>query len=809
MAENIVIEFSAETSDIDAAFSKLQDNEKKISQGAKQTTGEFDKLNASIKNVGVTAAASLTLDKSKDIKKSVDAVDSLKKRIAEAVRETQNLAAAYGALDPRTQAAAKNAANLKDELNKVNKQIDALNPGAKFNAFIQVAGNLTGGLAAAQGAMALFGAESEDAQKTLVKLAGALNLAQGLNAIAGLSDSVKNLKSVLGLTQVATQGVTVATKGMAAANVTAATTANTATVATKGFTSALTANPIFLAVAAVTALTTAFVLLGDDIDEAEESLNNLNKSFQEFDNQSNIRSRNAKEVVDSIQDEIDILKAKGENLVVIADKEKELLTTKIGTNKSQIAANELEIESIRKLQDERFRLGKLQGDAGKEEREKSFARIQELINSNRDIEEENKRHATALKIIDINLSKELADESKKRGADKVKQEKNNDDDILKAKQSLAKRIRDLNTSLIEDEFARSEQELKDRFDDEIDIYAEQADKKLITLEEFNKLYTKREEKLTADLLALEKRRADLILKQDDELGRRRKAQAEKDAQEVAEAVEYWDEYTQKKREEKLLSTIDGTVNFINSLAEAFSQGSARKIEALDEELEAVLSIYDKEAKANQDLFNKKIISEKEFSKVEEEIQKKREASEEATRKKKNEIARRELNIKKAAASFEAIVNTAIAVTKALKDGGIPLALLVAAAGAIEVATIQAQQPPKFAKGTLSVPGHGNQDTVHALLTPGEAVIPQREAREYRPSLSAIYHRKIKPKDLNELVEWKLKGGNTNVTATIDHDKLASAIVWQMNVYGKKGVHITNWDALAQMISGGSLYKRGI
>jgi TP901 family phage tail tape measure protein len=40
------------------------------------------------------------------------------------------------------------------------------------------------------------------------------------------------------------------------------------------------------------------------------------------------------------------------------------------------------------------------------------------------------------------------------------------------------------------------------------------------------------------------------------------------------------------------------------------------------------------------------------------------------------------------------------------------------------------RPKKFAQGVVSVPGSGNRDTVPAMLTPGEAVIPKKMAQKY-------------------------------------------------------------------------------
>jgi hypothetical protein len=79
-------------------------------------------------------------------------------------------------------------------------------------------------------------------------------------------------------------------------------------------------------------------------------------------------------------------------------------------------------------------------------------------------------------------------------------------------------------------------------------------------------------------------------------------------------------------------------------------------------------------------------------------------------------ARRMKSVRKA----EAIMNTAVAVTKVMPD--LISMALVAAKGAVEIATIDAQQ---FAKGGI-VQGAGNQDTVPAMLTPGELILNQAQ-----------------------------------------------------------------------------------
>jgi TP901 family phage tail tape measure protein len=46
-------------------------------------------------------------------------------------------------------------------------------------------------------------------------------------------------------------------------------------------------------------------------------------------------------------------------------------------------------------------------------------------------------------------------------------------------------------------------------------------------------------------------------------------------------------------------------------------------------------------------------------------------------------------------------------------------------------------PLKFASGSHMVPGSGNKDTVPAMLTPGEAVIPKKQAERYRPLIKGM------------------------------------------------------------------------
>jgi len=71
-----------------------------------------------------------------------------------------------------------------------------------------------------------------------------------------------------------------------------------------------------------------------------------------------------------------------------------------------------------------------------------------------------------------------------------------------------------------------------------------------------------------------------------------------------------------------------------------------------------------------------------------------------------------------------IMNTASGMMKAMSQLGMfgtPIAALIGAMGAAQLGIVHQQQPPKFAKGGL-VKGQGSDDTVTAMLTPGEFVL---------------------------------------------------------------------------------------
>jgi hypothetical protein len=130
-----------------------------------------------------------------DVGKSVG---SLKQQLREAQNEVTALSDKFGATSKEAIEAAKRAAQLKDAIGDAKALTDAFNPDAKFKALTASLSGVAGGFAALQGAVGLFGKQTEAVEKTLLKVQSAMALSQGLQAVGESIDSFKQLGAVIG-----------------------------------------------------------------------------------------------------------------------------------------------------------------------------------------------------------------------------------------------------------------------------------------------------------------------------------------------------------------------------------------------------------------------------------------------------------------------------------------------------------------------------------------------------------------------------------------------------------------------------------
>ena len=140
----------------------------------------------------------------KEVRESLKAIRNQMLGVAEDSQEFHQLAAA--------------AAELKDRVQDANEAMAAMHPDG-FQAVVGFAQKASGAVAGLQGAMALFGGESEEVQKTMMKLQAAMALTQGLESLKDMSKAWRALNAVIAANPVLAIVAAVLALGAAAAAV--------------------------------------------------------------------------------------------------------------------------------------------------------------------------------------------------------------------------------------------------------------------------------------------------------------------------------------------------------------------------------------------------------------------------------------------------------------------------------------------------------------------------------------------------------------------------------------------------------------
>lgn len=189
---------------------------------------------------------------------SEKAEKSFKQQLREANAELQKSIQLYGETAKETVNAAKKVAELKDQMGFAKDISDKFNPDQKMKALgaaTQLAGT---GLQGVTAGMALFGGESADTQKQLLKVQAAMAFSDAISNLSNLGDQFKLLKATIAASSIATKANTAAT-GLAAIIQNAFTgSVTTTTVGFKALKFAIAATGIGLLVVGVGLLVTNF-----------------------------------------------------------------------------------------------------------------------------------------------------------------------------------------------------------------------------------------------------------------------------------------------------------------------------------------------------------------------------------------------------------------------------------------------------------------------------------------------------------------------------------------------------------------------
>jgi len=128
---------------------------------------------------------------------------SFRAQFKEASQDLQRIQATFGEYSKEALQAAKNVASLKDRIQEARETVDLFDPGKRLQAVTGVVNSVAGAYAGLQGALALVGVESEDVQKQLLKVQGALALSQGVSTFLDSAKDFQRLGAII-KTQVVT-----------------------------------------------------------------------------------------------------------------------------------------------------------------------------------------------------------------------------------------------------------------------------------------------------------------------------------------------------------------------------------------------------------------------------------------------------------------------------------------------------------------------------------------------------------------------------------------------------------------------------
>ena len=138
--------------------------------------------------MAITAAIDLTVKK--------PSFGSIKAEIRQLTLDAQRAVREFGAFSPEARRAEQALAQARDTMEDFNDRVAALNPD-KFAQINTVVQGFARGFQAAQGAVALFGTQSEELEKTMIKLQGAMALAEGLEGLGKVQQQFGALASTI------------------------------------------------------------------------------------------------------------------------------------------------------------------------------------------------------------------------------------------------------------------------------------------------------------------------------------------------------------------------------------------------------------------------------------------------------------------------------------------------------------------------------------------------------------------------------------------------------------------------------------
>ena len=601
------------------------------------------------------------------------------------------------------------AARLEDQIGDTRARVANLASDTfKFDAAVQATQGLAAGFEIAQGAAALFGSESEDLQKALLKVQAATAIANGVQQVANLLLEESKIKTLV---------LTNAQAGYAAV-------VGTSTGAMKAFRIALAATGIGL-------LVIGLIALVENFDKVKRALENSIPGF--------------KTVSNAIGDVVDTIK---EWVGASDDAERAGAAFDAATKKQNAAA-----DAVVKSYERRIAVEKA---AGRSTTELEIQREQAVIDANQKILTDYRNKSSEIVQLD-EQEKEKAIQAARDAADAIAESQNN---ILIIRTEAAKKAADIAAEAAkkqaetELEVAKASRESINKLDEQNAEFSknlrlgieQEYQKELQKLAEDKK---KRDEEIAKSFESINE---DLI---DGQINRLKRLEAEEGS--TSERRIQLIELESKKQIDAIRLTVDEKAKADNQIKiiEAETQQAIRDerkksrdkaiddaLQIANETLELFGSIIQiQQIQSQQRIEQIDAASQKELEAIdksaqtEAEKQRQRDALNLRTQQRIAAEKTKQAQNEKILAIFTAVINTAAEVTKNIANP--VLAAITAAAGLAQIAIISSQPIPRFKKG--GAVGGRSHEAGGTLIEAekGEYVVNKTSVSQHRKALDAM------------------------------------------------------------------------
>jgi len=692
MAE-VLIKYKADAGDLEATVNKINEVNNEAVKSAQKAS---DKIATEFKDAAKSAAAAFS---GGEVKKALDgnttAIEKLAKSGKSLTGQLRGLKQELTLLEQQGKDNTKEfnqlliaASRLEDQIGDTRARVRILAADTfKFDAAVQATQGLAAGFEVAQGAAALFGNESEDLQKAILKVQGAIAVANGVQQIANLLLEESAIKTAL----------------LTAKQAIYTTVVGTSTGALKAFRIALAATGVGLLVLGLVALIENFDkvkaalensipgfktvsnAIGDVVDTIKEwvgASDEAERAGAAFEKASKRQADATKAIVDGYNRRIEVEKAAGRNTTQL---ELEREQAVINASKKILKDYQLKSTELIKLDEEQKQKAI---DAAKEARDA----IAESENN--------------IKVIKVTAAKEASDAANEAAKKQAAIQK---EQFAKLLQETAELQLAFDKQLAEQRKANeakfqvtlsdlADTSLENQLDDRLNFL------KRLEVEEGSNLDSR------INIIELE--------------GKKRIAAAEGNANaiklieaETQQAIREERKQSADQQLEQLAQIAQATADLFGSIIELQGIQSQKRIEEINAASEA-----------EQLAIEKSTLSEADKQRKLEALQL-RTAQKVAAEKRKQAVA------EKAAAIFEATINAAVAVAKA---AGNPVQTAIAiAAGAAQIAIIAATPIPKFKRGGMV--GGQSHEAGGTLIEAerGEFVVNRNSVSRHRSELDAL------------------------------------------------------------------------